>query len=292
MRIPGATSTAIRAVLTGAPQAAHWIGAVDAALYLSTTGPRPTVVAVLSSDAVRLPCGLVLASTTAELALTMIAPPRDVAEQENAVVGDGCIQWVGPDGPVTIVGARQWAPQRARTGVAGPAALSELRSRLTPCELGLEPDRLDRLAMHPDSTAVAGLLGRGPGLTPSGDDVLAGYLFAAKAFGLEVGRVDAAVAARAPQATGAVSAQLLRHAGRGEAIGEVVALVDALTDPLTEGPRHYAAAALDRLAALTAALLRVGHTSGAALARGVLLAGEHARRRCPSVVFVPQGGHR
>lgn len=283
MRIPGAVSTAISAVTTGAPRAAHWLGAVDAALYFTTTGPCPTVFAVLSSDAVRLPCGLVLASTKTELPLTQIAPVGAVADRENAVVGNHRIEWTGPDGPVTVVAARQWAPLRARTGVPGPAALTEMRSLLAPCELGLEQDRLDRLATQPDSAAVAGLLGRGPGLTPSGDDVLAGYLFAAQAFGLEIKLVQAAVAARAPQATTALSAQLLRHALAGEAVGEVVELTDSLTEP--------AAAAKDRLAAVTAALLRVGHTSGAALAWGVLLAGEHAAR-CPSVLSIPQGGHR
>lgn len=287
MEIRGAASTAIRAVLTGAPQAAHWIGAVDAALYLTTTGPRPTVFAILSTDAVRLPCGLVLASTRAELPLTTIAPARDMADRDHPVVGSGGIRWAGPDGPVTVVAARQWAPLRARTGAPGPAAVAELRSLLAPCELGLEQDRLDRLAARADPTAVAGLLGCGPGLTPSGDDVLAGYLFAARAFGLGAELVGAAVTARAPQATAALSAQLLRHAGRGEAISEVV----ELTNALTVVPNARAATVMDRLAGVAAALLRVGHTSGAALAWGVLLAGEHAVSR-PPVLSILQGGHR
>lgn len=284
MRIPGACSTAVRAVTAGAPQAAQWLGAVDAALYFTTAGPRPIVFAVLSSDAVRLPCGVVLASTAAELPLTRIAPPLAVRGRENGVVGNDRIEWAGPDGPVAVVAARQWAPLRVRTGVPGPGALAELRWLLTPGELGLQQHRLDRLAAQADSTAVAGLLGRGPGLTPSGDDVLAGYLLAAGALGLEIEPVRAAVASRAPQATSALSAQLLRHAARGEAVGEVVELTNTLADT--------AAAPQDRLARVTAALLRVGHTSGAALAWGVLLAGEHAVPSRPSVLSIPHGGHR
>ncbi|MEO6881924.1 MAG: DUF2877 domain-containing protein [Mycobacteriaceae bacterium] len=291
MKIPGACSTAIRAVTAGAPQAAHWLGAVDAALYLTTTGPHPTVFAVLGSDAVRLPCGLVLASTRAELPLTRIAPAHAARVQENAVVGNHRVEWAGPDGLVTVVAARQWAPLRVRTGSPGPGALAELRSLLTPCELGLEPHRLDRLAEHADPTAVAGLLGRGPGLTPSGDDVLAGYLLGAGAFGLEIHPVRAAVAARAPQATSALSAQLLRHAARGEAVGELVELVHVLTDPALDDTAP-ADTARERLVGVAAALLRVGHTSGAGLAWGVLLAGEHAVNRYPSVLSTPHGGHR
>jgi len=280
MRIPGASSTAIRAVTAGAPQTAQWLGAVDAALYFATTGARPTVFAVLSQDAVRLPCGLALATTKAELPLTRIAPVRDVRDRENAVVGNDRIAWAGPDGPVTVVAVRQWAPLRVRPGVPAEGALAELRVLLAPCELGLEQHRLDRLARTADVAGVGGLLGRGPGLTPSGDDVLAGYLLAAGAFGLEIEQVRRAAAERAPQATSALSAQLLRHAARGEAVRELIDLAAALTHPDAT------------LSVVTARLLQVGHTSGAALAWGVLLAGEHAARRYSSVLSTPNGGHR
>ncbi len=280
MRIPGASSTAIRAVTAGAPQAAQWLGAVDAALYFATTGARPTVFAVLSQDAVRLPCGLVLATTKAELPLTRIAPVRDVRDRENAVVGNDRIAWAGPDGPVTVVAVRQWAPLRVRPGDPAEGALAELRVLLAPCELGFEQHRLDRLARTADVAGVGGLLGRGPGLTPSGDDVLAGYLLAAGAFGLEIEQVRRAAAERAPQATSALSAQLLRHAARGEAVRELIDLAAALTHPDAA------------LSVVTARLLQVGHTSGAALAWGVLLAGEHAARRYSSVLSTPNGGHR
>ncbi|MDQ2721841.1 MAG: DUF2877 domain-containing protein [Actinomycetota bacterium] len=278
MRIPGAASTAIRAVTAGAPQPAQWLGAVDAALYFSTTDERPTVFAVLSHDAVRLPCGLVLATTKAELPLRTIAPVRD---RENALVGDGRIEWAGPDGPVTIVAARQWSPLRVRTGAPQITALAELRTLLAPCELGLERGPLDGLARTAGAAAVAGLLGRGPGLTPSGDDVLAGYLLATAAFGMHIAELRRSVADRAPQATSALSAQLLRHAARGEAVGELIELVSALIHP---APRT--------LPAVTARLLQVGHTSGAAIGWGVLLAGERAVRRRQPVLSTPNGGHR
>lgn len=280
MTIPGAASTAIRAVTAGTPQPAQWLGAVDAALYFTTTSDRPTVFAVLSHDAVRLPCGLVLTTTKAELPLTSIAPARDVRDRDNAVVGNGRITWTGPDGPVTIVAARQWSPLRVRPGRPELAALTELRALLASCELGLDQHRLDQLAEQADTTAVAALLGRGPGLTPSGDDVLAGYVLAAGAFGLEIEHVRQLVASRAPQATSALSAQLLRHAAQGEAVRELIELTTALTQRGATLP------------AVVARLLQVGHTSGAALACGALLAGEHAVRRHPSVLSTTNGGHR
>jgi len=110
--------------------------------------------------------------------------------------------------------------------------------------------------------------------------VLAGYLLAAGAFGLEIEQVRRAVAARAPQATSALSAQLLRHAARGEAVRELIELTATLTHPDA------------MLTAVAARLLQVGHTSGAALAWGALLAGEHAARRYSSVLSTPNGGHR
>lgn len=118
MRIPAASSTAIRTGTAGRPQAAQWLGAGDAALRfatthrLATTQQSPTVFAVLSHDAVRLPCGLVLATTTAELPLTSISAVCEVHGREDAVVGDARVEWTRPDGRVTAVAARHW-PQLA-----------------------------------------------------------------------------------------------------------------------------------------------------------------------------------
>jgi hypothetical protein len=119
--------------------------------------------------------------------------------------------------------------------------------------LGIEGAPLADLVTQP-AAAVAGLLGRGPGLTPAGDDVLAGFLLGSMAFGLDAGRVRAAVAAMAPARTTALSAALLWHADRGECVDEVAVVVASPSGP-----------AVDRL-------LRIGHTSGAALATGLATA--------------------
>jgi hypothetical protein len=102
------------------------------------------------------------------------------------------------------------------------------------------------------------LVGAGPGLTPTGDDVLAGALVAAHATGdgrLATLRSDTRAALRT-RGTTAVSRGLLAHALDGYATVEVAEFVIATC-----------AGDVDDAAAR---LLRVGHSSGAALAAGAL----------------------
>ncbi len=103
------------------------------------------------------------------------------------------------------------------------------------------------------TTHLDRLLGRGPGLTPLGDDVLAGW-FATRA---ALGRPDEVLAAAVRRRLGVttlLSATLIDCALRGEALPQ---LADWLADPTD--------AAAD-------ALLAVGATSGAGLLAGAELA--------------------
>jgi hypothetical protein len=100
---------------------------------------------------------------------------------------------------------------------------------------------------------VDALLGRGPGLTPLGDDVLAGWLATCAALGRPDELLAGAVRHRLGVTT-LLSATLLDCAVRGEALPE---LADWLADP----------------SPTTAdALLAVGATSGAGLMTGAALA--------------------
>jgi hypothetical protein len=102
------------------------------------------------------------------------------------------------------------------------------------------------------------LVGLGPGLTPTGDDIVAGALVAAHATSdprLARWRAETGDALRTRRTT-AVSHGLLRHAMDGYATPELAAFVTAVC----AGEPERA----------TAALLAVGHTSGAALAAGAL----------------------
>ena len=108
-----------------------------------------------------------------------------------------------------------------------------------------------RLTGEPGSIDVAGLVGRGDGLTPYGDDVLCGWLAVHRAAGISTPEVDASVRAHLDRTT-LLSATLLDCAMHGEVIPEFAAyLVD-------EGRA-------DELAA-------VGHSSGRGLLEGARLA--------------------
>ena len=104
---------------------------------------------------------------------------------------------------------------------------------------------------------VQGLVGLGPGLTPSGDDFLVGALAALDAIGAGEahGALAAAVASAAPGATSALSACLLRAAAAahvGENLyGAVAALLTGDVD------------------AAVAALAHIGHSSGWDMMAGI-----------------------
>jgi uncharacterized protein DUF2877 len=108
-----------------------------------------------------------------------------------------------------------------------------------------------------DGLRPEALIGSGPGLTPSGDDLVAGALVAAHATAdprLPRWRT-ATLAALGATSTTVVSRSLLHHACDGYATVELADYVDAVCTG-----RDAATA--------TARLLAVGHTSGAALLHG------------------------
>jgi hypothetical protein len=118
---------------------------------------------------------------------------------------------------------------------------------------------------------MCGLLGKGEGLTPEGDDVLVGTLAGLRLLGpvmgeSGVGGMLAALApivlTEAPFRTTALSAALLRHAVAGEVADPVAAFLQALTG------RGDLQEAVDGLHTM-------GNTSGIATACGVLLAADY-----------------
>ncbi len=181
------------------------------------------VASLVSPTAVRLPNAFLLPGRT---------PTADASP--SLWVGDGALDWDG----TRLRVARWWRPARPR--------LVALRLRL----------RLE--------TAVAlrrgwrRLLGRGPGLTPYGDDVLCGALVALHATGHPVAAVWSAdvVATPLEALTTATSAGLLRLAAEGWCIDEVAAYLTAVSR----------GSGLD---AATAGLLAVGHSSGQGLIDGI-----------------------
>ena len=100
---------------------------------------------------------------------------------------------------------------------------------------------------------VAAMVGRGDGLTPYDDDVLCGWLAIHRAAGVATPEVDDAVRARLDRTT-LLSATLLDCAMHGEVIPQFAAFVAAVGTPAEPSA--------------AAALVAVGHTSGAGMLHG------------------------
>jgi hypothetical protein len=225
------------------------------ATYLTTGDPGLPVLCLATRDAVRLPCTLV--SGLSEL------PRWRIGQVGHA--GDGGLRAGGRWWPV----ARWWRPARPRAVRAAPEVLGTAAATLAryvpdPLDPGLRRAAGDLAAALRAGTdpgpAVRRLLGRGPGLTPLGDDVLAGALVTLRAYGRpESGALAGAVAAGSGRTT-AVSTALLAHAARGECVAALAGLLGAVGRGAAEPD----------LARAVAAVTAIGHTSGAGLIHGVL----------------------
>ncbi|OUC88219.1 DUF2877 domain-containing protein [Streptosporangium minutum] len=260
----GAASTALRRLLESPRRPARVLAAFPYGIYLEVrTELEPQVIAVVTGSAVRLPNAMVVTD-----------PMPRVAVGDEAYVGDGSIEV----GRLSLRAHRWWNPAPP-LGPVDPARLAAALPRLAAlCDRsarrpGLEGNgAADLLAegcaeasLLRGVTAAEQLVGLGPGLTPSGDDMLAGVLVALRHLGTAagIGRavwladwLAAAVTFDARGRTTPISAALLHCAARGEAGGEVLAVLRGLAG------RQDLEPALHRL-------LQLGHTSGADLAWGL-----------------------
>jgi hypothetical protein len=152
---------------------------------------------------------------------------------------------------------------RARAGDAQAALLSRAADRR-----GRRLARACRhFRRHEAARAIEGLIGCGPGLTPSGDDLIVGFLAGLwSTAGDEPARhsflatLGAAIRAAA-SATGDVSRVYLTHATCGSFAEPLATLAARIGDGAVVG----------EIERLTVAMLRVGHTSGGDGVLGLLL---------------------
>ncbi|GGL29830.1 DUF2877 domain-containing protein [Phycicoccus endophyticus] len=253
--LPGALSPLTADLVHGPRRVAVVLGAYRVGVYLGVGG---RVLPVLAADGLALPGALRLAETSAALDLGAVAGDR-------VVLGAGTVGLAG----VTVRGVRTWRPARVRAGaVSGGARQGRAVRSLLDGASAEAPGWLARgvrgaLGGGDPHAAVHALVGRGPGLTPSGDDALAGGLLVRRARGAALAAGDPLLHAVRGRlgATTAVSASLLAAAGGGWATPEAVRLVDAA-----------ARADLDAVEAALPAVLALGHTSGRDLVAGVAAA--------------------
>lgn len=229
--LPMVASSLASPLLDGSPQTLHVAHRSRLAVQLADATGR-VVLGVTFPGAVRLPFACA------------VAPPAGASSSFS--VGGGVLAW----GDNVYAATRWWRPPRPRHQALAPA--------------------VDDSAVRRLSASWRGLLGRGSGLTPYGDDVLCGALVTLNA----TRHPGAAALARKicdthlEASTTATSSALLRAACEGWCI-------DQLAD-------HLSALALSALAlrALTgavdgagtrAALLSVGSSSGRGLLEGIAL---------------------
>jgi Protein of unknown function (DUF2877) len=250
-----AASVLLRDLLAGPARPAKVLAASPAATYLDAGGQ---VLAIVTAGGVRLPCAVMLAAGG------RLPAPRSGS---RLAVGRGA---VCDDGRELVV-VRRWFDPRVRlAGVDGRAVAHfahVVRSRGSLDAL-LPRDAVELLAAGLTSGDAAGgvsrLLGRGTGLTPAGDDLVAGALATLRALASPAAdHLGAVVRALAPAATTRLSAALLEAADAGALVPEAAGVLRALAGGGDVG------AAADRLVAL-------GHTSGWHLAAGLLVGVTHA----------------
>src|SRR3954447_22260164 len=248
---PGWASTSIGGVITGSLRGGTVLADGPAASYLALpdeNGPD-LLLGLLAPDAVRLPIGMCV--------LEGPLPVRGTA----VYVGEGRI--TSPDCAWQPV--RWWDP-RPRLDVSELLAHADLLLDVVGAEpagaFGLPPSGAPAVAAalaEADLTPAYGVLGLGPGLTPTGDDVVAGACAVLAIVGRLADSVRTAVDAHAHIRTTALSSALVAAAGRGEMIPQAARLLSSVAGG--DSPARVAAAARS--------LFAVGSPSGHDLAAGL-----------------------
>jgi hypothetical protein len=253
--LPAAASIALRPVLQGPERRGAVIAAYPVGCYIAVDA-APGILAFTGTAASRLPNAAVIAAP--EL-------PFRVRPGDAVRLGDGVISLCG-----NAIRIGRWFNPSPVLGSVDPARLARGLEALEsiPLSGGIDDHpavaRLNAACRtgDPDRITEAGppLVGLGPGLTPSGDDLLAGVLFGLRALGsIRIADALAAPVLAATARTTPISAALLHCAAAGLPCGEAAGLLLAVTAD-SDVPE-----AAERVR-------RLGHTSGADLARGLILA--------------------
>ncbi|WP_232835542.1 oxamate carbamoyltransferase subunit AllH family protein [Actinocorallia populi] len=237
--VPGAAGLAVREALERPRRQARVIAVFPAAAYLRLNGgAEPRVVALVGPDGVRPANSIVVPGTGRQ-------PFHGVREGDTGWIGDGHAE----AGGLRVRVRRWWDPRP----VLGPLSEARLRHGAMLLEAALDP-RACGLSGHPGPAALADgcaagdlaravqaaerIVGLGPGLTPSGDDVISGLLLSLRLLGevtaggsRSVWLADwlgAAVTTDADTRTTSLSASLLHCAAAGQPSGEAAAVLRGL----------------------------------------------------------------
>jgi hypothetical protein len=245
--IPVSAPPRVRDLIQSAPDGpVPIVHAGPHAVYVALDGPDSTrCVGVLGREAAQVPCGL----------RTRIRR-FDSWRCASAYVADGTLH-------VDHIPLRVGRVVAVQVPILGHETVP--RQTASPATAAATPQAVVAgLVPQLSGDTVAQLLGRGPGLTPVGDDILCGWIATHRAAGVPTPEVDDAVRAGLPRTT-LLSATLLDSALHGEVLPEL--------------GRFLAAVGTHTEVRRAADLRAVGATSGAGLLRGARLALEELGRR-------------
>ena len=257
LRMPGVASTAIRETLSDPHTPGTVLGTASHAVWLLVDGD---VIVASTRDATRLPNGIEVAADSAADVF------RTVRHGAPVTVGLGQLLFEG----LTIDAVRWWDPRPALGRTSAPqiaTAIVGLPATVPEIDSGPLAATLSTGSHQAILTASTSLIGRGPGLTPEGDDYLAGALSAIRVLGEALRDEDTAamldsltdpLTRLASAQTTTFSAALIRHAIAGRVAAPAGSLLRSLTGRGDIANSHRE-------------LTHVGHTSGPALAAGMIL---------------------
>jgi hypothetical protein len=250
MARPAAAAAGVSPLITGLPSTGVVLGSVSRAVIIGVTSAAgPRVLSLLDGAAVGVPNGVRIPGNVRF---------DEIRPGDRALVGGGEVEV----GELSVRVVRSW-DSRVRAIRADPALVANLTAATAGGPVGVDQAAIDHLqtalATGRDvPAAIDSLIGLGRGLTPAGDDVIAGLLTGLHAIGHR--QLARRIGDRALQnQTTTLSADLLRLACDGHACLEVLAVLAALHR--SDVP---VSAAMDRL-------LSVGHTSGTDLATGMTI---------------------
>jgi len=244
---PAIASTAVAGLLAGPARPAVVAGSTAVAAYLTIADEQ--VLALLAPGAVRLPIALCVPGGS--------LPPAG----STAFVGDGLVRCA-----TGMWRAARWWDPRPRVE---PGRLARNGWRLLDAVLAEPPGAFGIPVLEGLIAAAAVatgdrwnalvVVGRGPGLTPAGDDVVAGALAALHLAGRLDRSAGTAIHARAATHTTSLSAALLRAAAEGQVVPQAARVLSALAADAPQAAVRDAAARL----------FDVGSTSGHDLCLGM-----------------------
>jgi hypothetical protein len=219
-----------------------------------------SVVVVSTSDATRLPNSIEVGATATE------SPFQLVHCDAPAELGWGRVMLDG----LSVDVARWWDPRPALPAIAVDdlaAAIAELPSEVPAIAAGRLGSALSSCSPSSLLAAAKTLIGKGEGLTPEADDYLSGALASTRLLSealdhragtAMLDRAARLIAGLADTRTTTFSAALIHHALRGQVAAPAGALLRALAGRGNVATAHQK-------------LLEVGHSSGPALAAGMVL---------------------